>query len=114
MFLAATVDRSGKQQSGRFGRYSLELIDKTNAVELGHHQVRQHQVDTAGLQDVDGTFRIRASQDTVTPGLKEHFADGERAFIVVDAENRTFRFHLPHTEPSLSACTAAPVQTCKP
>jgi len=94
VLLAAAVDRTGKEQRGSVRSNRFQLINELRTAEFGHHQIGEHQVDSAAFHRFDSTCRIGAGDDAVTARLQEHFADGERAFIIVDAENRPFWFHI--------------------
>ena len=87
--------RTGKQQRRSIRRNCLQPVDQSGAAELGHHQVGQHQIDTAELHHFNCTFGIGTGEDAITARLEHNFSNGERAFVVINAENRTFRFHLP-------------------
>ena len=54
---------SGKQQRRGLGRNGFQLLNQSCAIELGHHQVGEYQIDAAALHGFDGAFGI---------GTREH------------------------------------------
>jgi len=44
---------------------------------------------------LQGVLRVGRGDNTISAGLEQNFSDGERTFIVVNAEDSALGFHKP-------------------
>src|SRR6185312_617542 len=74
-------------------RHVLDCLDQLMAVEPGHDQVAEHQVDAALLELLQCILSGAAGDHAVAARFQDHLADGEGLLVIVNAQNRSFRFH---------------------
>ena len=70
----------------------LDALDELSAVQAGHDQVGEDQVDAAALEDLQGLAAVDGGV-SVAAGLEHDLADGERLLVVVHAEDDLLRLH---------------------
>lgn len=89
------LDASADEDHGYFGGDFFHAADQFVAVDVGHDEVAEDQVDSADAESIHGFFSIAGGDDTVAAaGFEEELADGESLFIVVDAEDCFFWSHF--------------------
>src|SRR6516225_11587006 len=82
-----------KQNRRRARRNGLNGFDELGAVQAGHDQVAQHQIDVATAETGERLLAVQAGYNAVAARLQQHLANGKRLFVVVDTENRALRLH---------------------
>src|SRR5208282_4686019 len=76
------------------GRQVLDLFDELASIQTRHGQIGEHQVDSALLKTLQRFLAATAGDYVIAAGFQHDFADGERLFVIVDAEDRSFWFHF--------------------
>src|SRR5579871_2938381 len=87
------TDFSGEQNSRRGSRNLFDLVHQLRAIQAGHLQITQHQVNTALLEELKGLMAIRTGQNAIATCFQHKLSYGERLLIVVDAQNGSFWSH---------------------
>ena len=85
---------AGKKNGRSAGGNFLDLVHQLGAVQAGHLQVTQDQINAALLKGFQGLVAIAASQHAVAARFQHQFSNGERLLIIVHAQDRSFRSHL--------------------
>jgi len=91
----ATIDRARKQQGRGMRRNRLDLVNQFCAAEFGHHEIGQHQIDSATPHPFQGLLRVGTGEDMIPAGFEQNFSNGESPFVVVHAKNGALGFHKP-------------------
>ena len=76
-------------------RIRLEAFERTDAVELRHHDVEQDQVGPRGLRHIQRLFAVFGRDHLVAGGLEPHAHDLEIGRHIVDGQDAGRMMHGP-------------------
>src|SRR5271157_3149006 len=81
------LDPSGDQHSRSLRREALDSLDQAGAIDAGHDQIGQDQVDAAAAEGLERLLAVVADDDAVAARLQQDFADRKGLFVVINAQN---------------------------
>ncbi len=82
-----------KQDGGQTWRLALDPFDQFGAVQAGHDEIAEYQVDAAPAERLQRVVPVVAGDHAIAAGFQHDFADGEGLLVVVNAKNRLLGLH---------------------
>lgn len=95
--LLVNLHFAGQQNRGRFRRTVFDSLNQFAAINSWHDQIGEHKIHATLREPIQSLLSVGVGQHSISARFQHYFSNGERLFVVINAEDRPFRLHIPST-----------------